>query len=172
MPALSGATRFNVEATLNAWLITTVTAITRSAHLPTLPAFVTNWDQVAASMPCFAVTHTPAGMLNDLQGRVVGGGQAGRKALGLMEVSCYTTRNGNPNWNAQLRSMQDLVETAATSTGTVVIYDYQTSASSPTATTYKVNIDDVTETPTESDPNPAIQRRRILIAYSFYFRAN
>jgi hypothetical protein len=35
-----------------------------------------------------------------------------------------------------------------------------------------VNIDDVTETPTESDPNPAIQRRRILIAYSFVFRAN
>jgi hypothetical protein len=172
MPALSAATRFNVEATLNAHFTTTITAITRSTHLSALPAFVYNWDEVAASLPCFAFAHIPAGMLNDIQGRQVGGSQMGRKALGILEVSCFVTRNANPSWNGQLRSMRDLVETAATSSATVVVYDYQTSASSPSATTYKVNIDGVNETPVEADANPAIQRARILIEYSFHFRAN
>jgi hypothetical protein len=148
-----------------------ISAITRPSHLSTLPAFVYNWDEVAANMPCFALTHIPAGMLNDIQGRTVGNGQQGRKALGLLEISSYVSRNGNPSWNAQLRTMRDLVETAATSTRTVVVYDYS-SPSSPTATAFKIDILDVTETPTEPDTNPAIQRARVLIAYSFFYRAN
>jgi hypothetical protein len=171
MVALTAATRFHVEATLNSHFTTVISAITRPSHLSTLPAFVYNWDEVAANLPCFALTHIPAGMLNDIQGRTVGNGQQGRKALGLLEVSCFVSRSANPSWNAQLRTMRDLVETSATSTRTVVIYDYSTPGV-PTATAFKVDILDVTETPTEPDTNPAIQRARILIAYSFYFRAN
>lgn len=171
MVVLTAATRFNVEATLSQHFTTTISAITRPAWLSTLPAFVYNWDEVAANLPCFALAHIPAGMLNDIQGRTVGDGQQGRKALGLLEVSCFVTRNANPSWNAQLRTMRDLVETAATSTRTVVINDYSTPGV-PTATAYKVDILDVTETPTEADTNPAIQRARILISYSFYFRSN
>jgi hypothetical protein len=172
MPTLAVATRFHVEATLNAWLATTIATITRPAWLSTLPAFVYNWDEVAASVPCFAVQHIPAGLLNDLQGRTVGSDvSAGRRALGLMEVSCFVTRNGNPSWNGQLRTMRDLVETAATSARTVPLYDYS-APGSPSATSYKIDLQDVTETPTEADANPAIQRARVLIRYSFIFRAN
>lgn len=171
MPLLTAATRFNVEATLNAHFTTAISAITRPAWLTTLPAFVYNWDEVTASIPCFAFAHIPAGMLNDLQGRTVGDGQQGRKALGILEVSAFVTRTNNPSWSAQLRTMRDLVETASTSTRTVVISDYSTPGV-PTATAYKINIEDVNETPTEPDVNPAIQRARILIRYSFYFRAN
>ena len=171
MPALSAATRYHVEATLNAWLNTTLGAITLPAWMPTLPTLVYNPDEITASLPCFAVTHIPAGMLNDIQGRVVGDGQQGRRALGIMEVSCYLKRTDNPSWPAYLRTMRDLVETAATSTRTVVIYNYSTPGV-PTATAYKIDIQDVTETPTEADPNPALQRARVLIRYSFVFRAN
>ena len=128
---------------------------------------------MAASLPCFAFFHIPAGMLNTHQGRNVGDGQSGRQALGILEIDCYVTRTNTPNWSAILRSMRDLVETAATATRTVTVYDYQTSASSPSATAYKVNIDDVQETPVETDAdNPAIQRARILISYSFVYRAS
>lgn len=172
MPALSDAIGFNVEVTLNAWLNTTISAITRPSWLMTLPAFVYNWDEVTATIPCFAIRHLPSSMLNDLQGRTVGtDAAAGRRAMGLMEVSCYVTRNSNPSWQAQLRTMRDLVETAATSARTVQLYDYSTPAS-PAAAAYKIDLQDVTETPTEADPNPAIQRSRVLIAYSFVFRAN
>lgn len=171
MVALTAATRFHVEATLSQHFTTTISAITRPAWLTALPAFVYNWDEVAATIPCFAFAHIPAGMLNDLQGRTVGDGQQGRKALGILEVSCFVTRNANPSWNAQLRTMRDLVETAATSTRTVVVQDYST-PSSPSNTTFKIDILDVNETPTEPDINPAIQRSRILIAYSFTYRSN
>lgn len=171
MPTLTAATRFHVEATLNAHFTTAISAITRPAWLTTLPAFVYNWDEVTAAIPCFAFAHIPAGMLNDLQGRTVGDGQQGRKALGILEVSCFVSRTANPSWSAQLRTMRDLVDTAATSTRTVVINDYSTPGV-PTATPYKVNIEDVNETPVEADPNPAIQRARILIAYSFTYRTN
>lgn len=170
--ALTAATRFNVEASLNKAFTDAITAITRPAWLSALPAFVYNWDEVAASMPCFAFFHIPAGMLNTHEGRNVGDGQSGRKALGILEVDCYVTRTNTPNWSAILRTMRDLVETAATSTRTVTILDYQTSTSSPSATSYKVNIEDVQETPVEPDAaNPAIQRARILITYSFTYRA-
>jgi hypothetical protein len=170
MPALAASTRFNVEATLNAWLNTAINGITLPSHLSTLPAFVYNWDEVAATMPCFAIQHIPAGMLNDIQGRVVGNSQSGRRALGIMEVSCFVSRKGNPSWNGQLRTMRDLVETAVTSAGTVVISDYSTPAT-PTSTAFKIDILDVTETPTEADPNPNIQRARVLISYAFIYRA-
>jgi hypothetical protein len=171
MPALSAATRFNVEATLSAHFTTTISAITRPAWLTALPAFVYNWDEVAASLPCFAFAHIPAGMLNDIQGRQVGGGQMGRRALGILEVSCFVSRNANPSWNAQLRTMRDLVETAATSSVTVMAQDYS-APSAPTNTTVAIHVDGVDETPVEADANPAIQRARILISYSFTYRAN
>lgn len=175
MPTLTAATRYHVEATLNAWLNTTISAITRPTWLSTLPSFAFNAEEttaaITAGQPCFAVTHIPAGMLNDIQGRVVGDGLQGRRALGIMEVSCYVTRSANPSWNAVLRTMRDLVETAATSTRTVTISDYSTPGV-PTATAYKIDIMDVTETPTETDPNPAIQRARVLIRYQFIYRSN
>lgn len=173
MPALSDAIGFNVEVTLNAWLNTTISAITRPSWLTTLPAFVYNWDEVTATIPCFAIRHLPSSMLNDLQGRTVGSdAAAGRRTLGLMEVSCFVTRNANPSWNAQLRIMCDLVRSAATSARTVQIYNYQTSPSAPSATAYKIDLLDVIDASVEKDPNPAIERVRLLIRYSYVFRAN
>ena len=171
--AMTAATRFNVEASLNKAFTDAISAITRPAWLTALPAFVYNWDEVAALMPCFAFFHIPAGMLNTHEGRNVGDGQSGRKALGILEVDCYVTRTNTANWSAILRTMRDMVETAAVSLRTVTVYDYQTTPASPTATQYKVNIDDVQETPVEPDAaNPAIQRARILITYSFTYRAS
>lgn len=171
MPALAAATRYHVEATLNQWLFDTLSAITRPDWLPTLPAFVYNWDEITASLPCFALAHIPAGLADTFQGRQAGGSDSGRRALGLLEVSCYVTRTDNPNWPAQLRTMRDMVETAATSTRTVTISNYAT-PSTPVTTAYKIDLQDVTETPTEADPNPAIQRARVLIQYAFTYRAN
>lgn len=172
MTSLTTATRFNVEATLNKWLFDALSAFTRPAWLTTMPAFVFNAEEITASLPCFAITHIPAGMADLWQGRAVGDGYAGRRALGLLSVSCYVTRTANPNWTAQLRTMRDMVSSTATASRTVVIQEYQADPVNPTATTFKINLEDTQETPTEADPNPAIERARVLITYSFTFRAN
>ena len=68
--------------------------------------------------------------------------------------------------------MADMVQSAAMSQTAVVVMDYASSQTAPSSAGYKVDIGDITETQTQPDPNPDVERVRFLIDYSFTFRAN
>ncbi len=173
MTTLTVSTFFNVESTLNAWLSTALAAFTRPTWLVTMPTILTNWEDIKASTPCFAFVHHPVGADNTYQGRVVGDGYKGRRQFGFMDVGCWVNRNQSPYWHAQLRTMRDMVMSAATSTATLPLMDYQSNYTTPASTIYKININEINETATiPDDDNPSFERARIIIGYSFVYRAS
>lgn len=173
MTTIMTSTSFNVEASLNEWLRAALTAFTRPSWLSVMPGIVQDAPQTTAAMPCFSFLHIPVATLtNSYQGRNVGGGLKGGKSIGMMDVSCWVSRSKSPHYAAQLRTMADMVQSAAMSQTAVVVMDYASSQTAPSSAGYKVDIGDITETQTQPDPNPDVERVRILIDYSFTFRAN
>lgn len=159
---------FNVEATLTEWARGVIIA----ASLPTwLPSVTIAYDmqEVGASLPCFSLHHIPVSRDDAYQGRIVGTGQKGRAGVGLFEVNAWVSRQ-SPNWTAQLRSMQSIIEVAATSTTGVVITDYATDPFNPVALGYRVLLQDFMILATAPDPNPDIERRRMHITYRWTMR--
>lgn len=173
MTTLQAAGTFNVEASLNAWLRTQLAAITGlPSWLATLPVPVTYLPEATASLPALTVVHLPGSLDDAWQGRTVSTSSStkGRDARAIMEVDAWVTR-ANANWLAQLRTMQDCVMTVLTGTTSVVIKDYATSQTSPADTAYLVRLRDARLVTTAPDPNPDIERRRMLVDYDWVFRA-
>lgn len=159
---------FNVETTLSAW----AAGIIADASLPSwLPSVTVAYDMqdVSASLPCFSLHHIPVSRDDRYQGRIVGAGQKGRAGVGLFEINAWATRQ-NANWQAQLKTMQDIIESAAISNTGVVIKDYDTDPFSPTTTGYRVLLQDFNILATAPDPNPDIERRRMHLTYRWTVR--
>lgn len=172
MTTITTSTSFNVEASLNEWLRAALTAFTRPSWLTTMPGIVYDAPQTTASMPCFSFLHIPVATLDAYEGRNVGDGMKGAKSMGMMDVSCWVSRSKSVSYAAQLRTMADMVQSAAVAKTAVVVMDYATSLTAPSSAGYKVDIGDITVTPTQPDPNTDVERIRILIDYSYVFRAN
>jgi len=170
MTTIAAASVFNVEATLNAWLAAALAAFTRPAWLPDAPAVILTVPETTAVLPAFSVHHIPVNSYDAWQGRAVGGGYAGVRCVALMEVNAWVSRNSR-NWQAQLRTMQDMVMTVYTETGGVEIKDYATNQSSPTETGYLIRLTQLTTVPTAPDPNPDIMRARMHLRYWYIYRS-
>ena len=171
MPALTQATTFNDEATLNAWLESTLATYTLPSWLSSLPRVTYDWSQIQAVIPCFAVAHLPVGTSEVAQGRQVGSSQLGMLYTSLMEVSVFVSKNA-ANWYAQARTMTDFVLSAVAANPRIVIRDYQGNLSTPAATPFAIALADTTVTPLTTEANNAgIARQRIVISTSFTYRA-
>jgi len=159
---------FNVEATLNAWANTLITGASLPTWLPSV-GVVFDMAEISASMPCYSLHHIPVSREDRYQGRVVGAGQKGRAGVGLFEINAWVSRQ-SANWQAQLRSMERIIESAATSTASIVITDYETDPFTPVATSYRVLLQEFNILATAPDPNPDIERRRMQITYRWTLR--
>lgn len=159
---------FNVEASLNAWLIAEVATASKPGWLAVVTVVV-NHEEVTASLPCLSVTHIPVSARDAYQGRIVSATQVGRAMTALMEINAWVSRD-DYGWQAQLRTMQRIVEQAATQDVGVLILDYESNTASPAATGYRVLLDDLQILTAPPDPNPNIERRRMQITYRWTLR--
>lgn len=172
MTAIHPASSFNAEASLNAWIAAALQAFSLPLWVSTLPPIIYDFPEVSATIPCFSAIHIPVGADPAYQGRSVGGTDKGERVTAIMEVSCWVSRTKAPTaWYPLLMFMRDAVLSAATAQRVVVISDYLSSLTAPPLTLYKITLDRALKVPVEHDPNPAVERERILIDYSYIYRA-
>lgn len=174
MTVVHATNTYNVEASINAYFKAAFTAMTRISQLPTLPFFAENTPEVKANFPAFSFVHLPSGSLDIYMGRAVTESTKGMRDLGILDLSAWVTRgNSNTSWNAQLRFMQAMIETAyLDSGGGVVIKDYTSTPASPTATPYRVTFNDLDVVIVTPDSNPDVERRRCLVKYQWDMRSS
>ncbi len=162
---------YNVEASINAYFKTAFTAMTRPSFLPTLPYFAENTPEVKANFPAFSFVHLPAGSLDNYQGRNAEVNTKAMRDLGILDLSVWVIRTA-VNWNAQLRFMQSMIETAyMDSRGGVIIKDYTTTPSSPVASNFRATFNGLDIVGVSPDANPDVERRRILVKYQWDMRS-
>lgn len=172
MTALKQAISFNVEASLNEWMRAALTAFTLPSWIASLPPIVYDFPQVSASIPCFSISHLPVDIDSNFQGKNIGGGDKGGRATGILDISCWVSRSKAPSsWYPILMTLRDFALSTAQNTNVVIIQDYQASLTAPAATVYKINIDHASVVEVVHDPNPDVERKRILIDYSYFYRS-
>lgn len=170
MIPLQPTSQFNVETSLNAALASAIAGFQMPAWLPVAPPVVFIPADIALSAPCFAAFHIPVASDDRYQGRRGGAAHVTRDTA-LMEVSAWVTSR-HPAWLAQLRTMTDIVKHWHNRSAQIVIQNYAADATAPVATAYKVNLNGITVHPIQQDPdNPALWRARMLIPYSWHYRA-
>ncbi|MFA6044752.1 MAG: hypothetical protein WC718_07195 [Phycisphaerales bacterium] len=158
---------YNVEGSVTAWM-----AGQLLGTLPPLALTATvnvNHPEQALAPPQWSIHHLPAGSdVVGFQGGNVDGGKKGRRRFGIAEVNCWTSRSAT-SWRAQLAQMGDAVTRAVINLlatgGSIPIYDFYTSAGAPAALTYRIVIERAEEMAVTPDPNPDIERKRILVYY-------
>ncbi len=164
---------YNVEATLMAWLYEQLIAY--KPPLVTTVFMAGEFPEKAVQCPVWSVHFTTAE--SDEGGGYQGGhvdtGKHGTMMYGIMEVGCWVSR-ANDNWRAQKAQMVDVVTYALnTLLGTgaaVIIHDWYTSSDAPPETSYKVSIRSWSLRPPPVDPNPDIERERVLVFYQWVER--
>lgn len=171
MVSIQQTSNFNVETTLNAALATAVAAFTRPSWLPSVPTVVFVPGDIALAAPCYGVIHIPVASEDLYQGRRGDAANVTRDTA-LMDVSAWVSSEASASWQAQLRTMVDMVKHWHNRSPQIVIQNYATDATAPVATTYKVNLNGITVNPIQQDAdNPALWRARMLIDYSWSYRA-
>lgn len=162
MTTLHATNPFNVRATLNQWFSANVSAITRPSWLTFAPTAVRfNVPETTLNTPCFSVTHIPVGQFVSNMGK-----HPGDKAMGLLEVNTWVSRN-NVSWNAQLGTMNSMVQKVFGDYAAVQLVDYLSNPSVPSAQPYKVDLMALENVAVMPDPNPDIERSRFLIRYQW-----
>ena len=172
MTTISQASTYNVEATLNNHFRTQLAAVTRPSWLATMPAITSSNPEAAANLPAFSLYHLPVGVYDKWQGRAVGEDKQGAEAVAIMEINAWVSRR-DADWQAKLRTMRDMVETVYinASNASVIIKDYAANRASPSDTSYLIRLDKMAAVQTAPDPNPDIERVRVLITYSWIYRS-
>ena len=162
---------YNVEASINAYFKSAFTAMSRPSFLPNLPYFAENTPEVKANFPAFSFVHLPSGSMDVYQGRNAEPNTKAMRDLGILDLSVWVIRTA-VNWNAQLRFMQAMIETAyLDSRGGVIIRDYTTTPASPSASSYRATFNDLDVVIVSPDANPDIERRRCLVKYQWDVRS-
>jgi hypothetical protein len=162
---------YNVEASINAYFKAAFTAMTRPSFLSTLPSFAENTPETPASLPTFSFVHLPAGSMDIYQGRKAEPGAKAVRGLGILDIGAWVSRK-NTSWNAQLRFMQSMIDTAyMDSGGGVIIRDYTVTPQTPTVSSYRAVFNDLDVVIVADDPNPDVMRRRVLVKYQWDVRS-
>ena len=154
---------YNVEASLVAWLVAQITTNT-----PPLVSTI----RVNLSMPERPL-NPPEWSIHFLGYGSDEGGLEGKRPgvwrYGIAEVNCWVTR-ADTNWRGQLNQMVDAVTEAVAGEHSVIIRDFYTSDSAPAATNYRMTLTRAELRWPPTDPNPDIERRRILIYFQWVER--
>ena len=164
---------YNVHATLAAW----VAGIYATAVPAIGAALAIVFDHPSQPLAAPTVSVHFIGDDDDAtmiaQGGHVGGSKRGRGKFGLMEVDLWATRKSQ-DWRAELAQLHDALTKAVMNLypdgGTLRIKDFYTSNTVPADTDYVVRIDGVEERGSLPDPNPEIERKRLIVTYSWVER--
>lgn len=164
--------RYNVEATLTAWLYTQLVA-NQPASVASVVLNVDAPDE-PLTPPCWSLHFLGADEdERGFEGGHVGGSDRGSLMYGIMEVNAWVSRAA-VNWRAQKAQMLDAVTKALNSLYSagagMKIKDFYTSASAPQDTTYRVTIRGWALRQPPVDPNPDIERERVLIYFQWIER--
>jgi hypothetical protein len=160
---------YNIEGTLAAWLQTglvtnkpgSVSAVTLEIESPEKGTAFPAW-----SLHFLAHDPDPRAYL----GNQVEDGKSGRKMYGMIEVGCWVSRNAD-EWREQMHQMVDaVVETFQETKGGIIIKDFTTTPNTPTNTAYRITLDRFEVRTPPVDPNPDIERRRVIIHYQWVER--
>ena len=165
---------FNVKATLAAWM----TAQLKLNRPPLLAVTrVLYWDPdqpIADNLPCWSITFLDIDRdPSSWTGGVMGSSQVGHLLHGIMQVDVWVTRKDS-NWRAQRNQMEDAVRVAATSVkrSGVLVRDFYTNAQTPAELAYRIGVCDAETRETAQDPNPDIERVRMLIKFMWVERVS
>lgn len=163
----------NVQSTLFAWLYQQLltykpSSISTVVLRPEWPE-----DPITDVLPMWSVIILGVDEDTGFQGGHTGGTTYGNMQYGIAQIDCWSTRRIT-GWVQQLAQMQDAVVRSvnvlrATGSG-LVIRDFDTNVSAPAATAYRMTIDRVERSNAPIDPNPDIQRKRILLFFHWVER--
>lgn len=165
----------NVEATLNGHFRTALSNISLPSYFSGSITFTQNWSEIEAVLPCFSVHHLPIAHIDKWQGRAENATTSAVRSHALMEISAWVTRDqkmsGQDVWQARLRWMQSMIEEVYIQSKSVIIKDYTVPAV-PVASAYLIRLNDMNIVQTAPDKNPAIERRKVQISYTWELRAS
>lgn len=166
---------YNVEASINKAYYDAIAAVSGLPAFMTVPAVVFNWPEIEASTPCFSVVHFTGSSSDRYQGRVDTNTASVMYNTGILEVSAWVSRdqkvNGQDVWAARLSYMKGMLQQVHTKLPVILIKDFESNPSTPSATGFKVNMGDMNEVQVGMDENPSIRRKRFLINYNWHLRA-
>lgn len=168
---LQPTSTFNVTASLGSHFVSFLATVVYPSWL-TQPAVSYFADDLSIedNLPCYSLYHIPVGSQDIYQGRTGVASNTTRETA-LLDVSCWVARDDAKTWQAKLRTMADIVKAWHNRSASIVVMDYATSLSAPAATQYLVRLTGADGVETGPDPNPDIERARILVSYFWHMRA-
>jgi hypothetical protein len=163
----------NVQASLNAWFNTNLTAAGLPAWMNSarVAVYWPDEDLFSGAAHVFSVVHLGHDVTQTYQGRTVANGQNGQTMRGLMQVDCWLSeRRASASAHLMLHQMGDMVTYLFTSGRQVPIQDYYSSITSPPTLSATVRVGMAEEQSVQPDPNPDIMRKRYLVDYRWVER--
>lgn len=171
MPILHATNTRNVKASIIRYFRDELELISRPAILPSYSTPIDR-PETGIATPAITFDNIPAGTRYPWMGNRVSDSEKGGRSFAILDASCWASR-GNINWAAQLDVMQSMIENVALKANNgISVRDYTTDASNPVTQPYLIRIIEVETVQTVRDSNPDIERRRILVSYSWIHRAS
>lgn len=170
----------NIESSLNAHFAEHLGAIETPSYLAPLRInsqtvrVVLDMPEVTLATPCFSFFHIGGGVSTVYQGSLETQDTTVGRAYGQIDISAWVKRddliNNQRVWMAQLRYMQEMVNQVFLTWPNVPVKNYMNTPDYPLDTEYLVRLQNFSVVQTAPDPNPALERRRMLIAYWWHSR--
>lgn len=174
MTTLHPTSAYNVHATLRQWFAERVAAFELPPYLPSVSVVVDAPD-IEPNLPAISL-FTLSTMASDrYQGRGAEEGVKTLKMTGMLDVSAWVTRkalwNGRTCWEMQLNALHSFILDTLTANPTVMVTDAYTDYDNPVAVPYKIDLKNPNTVQAAHDPNPDIERVRVLVTYSWHMRS-
>lgn len=164
MATLHVANPYNIKYSIINYFIDQLAAITPPAILG---SYTTPVDEPEAPItpPAISFFNIPAGSRYLYQGNRVSSTEKGARSFGILDASAWAAREAI-QWSAQLDIMQAMVEQVAIDANNgIAVYDFAASPTMPPLYPYLIRIIETEVVQTAPDPNPDLERRRILVSY-------
>lgn len=166
--AIPSTSEFNVMASINKYLTESINAFALPSWLTSVN-IVYNMPDGGIQPPCISILAMGTNYPMNFQGGNLGDGNTGDLADGYIDVSAWVTRRTS-NWAAQLATLRSIIASVGIMTRTIPIYNYAT-PTTPSLTSYKINVYSLREELTPDDPNPDIERARYVLRYGWVARS-
>lgn len=154
---------YNAQASFSKWFEDNI-GLSLPSWMSTAAIYF-DFPDLPPTYPCFSLTYSQHRDFPIAGGDIVdaaGGTQYhGRKVIMLVDVTCWVTRDRNPNWKRDIVQMRDMVFKLLRSTGSISMKDYLANSDSPTATGTILrieNIQSVEFVQFREEVNPNIER--------------
>jgi hypothetical protein len=167
---------FNVEASIGDWFVSNLSSAGLPAWMPSA-RIIFDWGKdnpliSGYSGHAFSLQHQGSDAIASFEGDNVGAGQHGHMRRGMLEINVWISRQqAGEAYQARMREAVDMVARLFASGSYIPINDYYSSTANPPSMTAVVRLDDPQYVPVVPDPNPDIFRTRILVPYSWTYRA-